>query len=102
VPVSHRFHRRAVGHGCHSRHRQAAATCGTLRSVGAIIAGKVIGTAKSGANRAGIAPPGTAPAKVAPQQSGQIGAAAPTKYATTSATGAPGCRFYASIIVAKV
>jgi hypothetical protein len=62
----------------------------------------VIGTAKSGANRAGIATPGTAPAKVAPQQSGQIGAAAPVTYATISATGAPGCRFYASIIVAKV
>ncbi len=62
----------------------------------------MIGTAKSGANRAGIAPPGTAPAKVAPQQSGQIGAAAPVTYATVSATGAPGCRFYASITVAKV
>jgi hypothetical protein len=62
----------------------------------------VIGTAKSGAHPAGIAPPGTAPAKVAPQQSGQIGAAAPVTYATISATAAPTCRFYASIIVAKV
>jgi hypothetical protein len=102
VPVPHRFHLRAGRHGGHSHHRQAAAICGRRRSVGAINAGKVIGTAKSGAYPAGMAMPGTAPAKVAPQQSGQIGTAAPAEYATISATGVPGCRLSASIIVAKV